>query len=161
MTDNEAWSYGNSNSILEEGVKPAAYHMVSNQLVRPLTLEDVVCYCGNDNDLTATNVLNMLQFNYTESYPVMLMSANDSSQIAYLNKTTHKLEWNSGEASMIYPVAYFDLNFLTSDPTSLGWSLQSREASHKYVISYDTTSALTSTGNMIGSADEYNNEIPY
>lgn len=107
----------------------------------PLTLNDVVDYCGVDNDLDGGKIVSMLgldtDHSYEENYPIQLMSITNNNYLFYASKTSGQITTNSNTASAIYPVAYIDLNFLTTTVDNVGWSLSSRAASHQYTLNYD------------------------
>lgn len=108
----------------------------------PLTLTDVVNYCGIDTDLTGDKIISMLGMNYSENCPVELMSVTNNNDLFYVNKTTGEITTNPNGIAAIYPVAYIDLNFLTTTVDNVGWIMGPRETSHKYTLNYDTYSTI-------------------
>ena len=108
----------------------------------PLTLNDVVDYCGVDNDLDGGKIVSMLGMNYSENCPVELMSITDDNYLFYVNKTTGAITTDSNGAAAIYPVAYIDLNFLTTTVDNVGWIMGPRKVSHQYTLNYDSFSTI-------------------
>ena len=140
--NNDTVSWIITGDALTNDLQLRASRFTTDQIMMPLTLTDVVNYCGADTDLTGDQIISMLGMNYSENCPVELMSITDDNYLFYVNKTTGAITTASNAVSAIYPVAYIDLNFLTITTDDLGWSLSSRTASHKYILNYDTYSTI-------------------
>ncbi len=140
--NNDTTSWSITGPALGTDFQLRASRFTANQNIVPLTLNDVVDYCGVDNDLDGNKIVSMLGMNYSENYPVQLMSITDNNYLFYASKTSGQITTDSNTASAIYPVAYIDLNFLTTTVDNVGWSLGSRETSHKYTLNYDSYSTI-------------------
>lgn len=139
--DNDITIWSITGNALENDVQLHASRFTDNQTMAPLTLTDIVDYCGVGTDLTGQQILDMLGINYSENCPVQLMSATDNNYLFYVDKTTGAITTNQNTASAIYPVAYIDLNFLTTIVDNVGWIMGPRETSHKYILNYDVYSS--------------------
>lgn len=157
--DNDITVWPITGNALENNVQLHASRFTDNQTMAPLTLTDIVDYCGVGTDLTGQQIVDMLGINYSENYPVQLMSATDNNYLFYVNKTTGAITTNSNTASAIYPVAYIDLNFLTTRTDNVGWIMGPRKTNQKYILNYDvystedegTNIALDLSGSSAGS----------
>lgn len=140
--NNDTVSWIITGDALPYDLQLRASRFTTNQIMMPLTLTDVVNYCGIDTDLTGGKIISMLGMNYSENCPVELMSVTNNNDLFYVNKTTGEITTNSNGIAAIYPVAYIDLNFLTTTVDNVGWIMGPRETSHKYTLNYDTYSTI-------------------
>lgn len=135
------WSV--TSDAVPNDLQPRARRFTANQKIVPLTLSDIVEFCGIDEDLTGEKIINMIGMSYEDNYPIQLMSSyQEGQQVFYVNKTTGQITTGTSEQSVVYPVAYVDLNFLTIAYDNLGWSINSRATTHHYTLNYDVYSTV-------------------
>lgn len=118
--NNDTVSWSITGPALGRDFQLRASRFTASQNIVPLTLNDVIDYCGVDNDLDGSKIVSMLGMNYEENYPVQLTSITDENYLFYASKTNGTITINSNTASAIYPVAYIDLNFLTTTVDNVG-----------------------------------------
>lgn len=161
--DFEQVLYGNSTSswmvsgtALFSALQPIDKKIIANQTVRPLTLEDIVEYLGaGDENLTGDNIKTMLN-NLDGSgsdYAVLMSSYNND--VLQIDKTSGAIQDTTGD-SLIYPVAYVDLNYLFNTPFDLGWEYGERLTAHKYTLNYN---AATGSDECSITVDGVENEL--
>lgn len=142
--NNDTTSWSITGPALGTDFQLRANKFTANQTMVPLTLNDVVDYCGVDNDLDGNKIVSMLGLNasygYEENCPIQLTSITDNNYLFYASKTSGMITTDSNTASAIYPVAYIDLNFLTTRTDNVGWIMGPREVSHQYTLNYDLCS---------------------
>ena len=144
-----------SGTALSSSLQPIDTKTIANQAVRPLTLEDIVEYLGaGDENLTADNVKTILNFDDSRSDLVVLMSSFEE-QVFQIDKTSGEIG-NGDDESLIYPVAYVDLNYLYNAPDNLGWEYGERLAAHKYTLNYN---AATGSDGCSIAVDGAENEL--
>lgn len=158
--NNDTVSWSATGPALGRDLQLRASRFTASQNIVPLTLNDVIDYCGVDNDLDGSKIVSMLGMNYAETYPVQLMSVTDNNYLFYASKTYGTITTNSNTASAIYPVAYIDLNFLTTTVDNVGWSLSSRQENHQYTLNYDVYSTIGDDTGIVSSATDWDtNEL--
>lgn len=145
-----------SGTALNSPLQPIDKKIIANQTVRPLTLEDIVEYLGaGDENLTSDNVKTMLNnLDYSQSYPAVLMSSHNNG-VLKIDKASGAIE-DSTDDSVIYPVAYVDLNYLFNTPLDLGWEYGERLTAHKYTLNYN---AATGSDECSITVDDAENEL--
>ena len=146
-----------SGTALDSPLQPIDKKIITNQLVRPLTLEDIVEYLGaGDENLTGDNIkamLNNLDYSDPIDYAVLMSSHNNG--VLKIVKASGVIE-DSTDECVIYPVAYVDLNYLFNTPLDLGWEYGERLTAHKYTLNYN---AATGSDECSITVDDVENEL--
>lgn len=146
-----------SGTALDSPLQPIDKKIITNQLVRPLTLEDIVEYLGaGDENLTGDNIkamLNNLDYSDPIDYAVLMSSHNNG--VFKIVKASGVIE-DSTDECVIYPVAYVDLNYLFNTPLDLGWEYGERLTTHKYTLNYN---AATGSDECSITVDDVENEL--
>ena len=146
-----------SGTALSSPLQPIDKKVIANQLVRPLTLEDIVEYLGaGDENLTGDNIktmLNNLDYSDPIDYAVLMSSHNNG--VLKIDKASGVIE-DSADECVIYPVAYVDLNYLFNTPFDLGWEYGERLTAHKYTLNYN---AATGSDECSITVDDVENEL--
>ena len=146
-----------SGTALSSPLQPIDKKVIANQLVRPLTLEDIVEYLGaGDENLTGDNIktmLNNLDYSNLIDYAVLMSSHNNG--VLKIDKASGAIE-DSTDECVIYPVAYVDLNYLFNTPLDLGWEYGERLTAHKYTLNQN---AATGSDECSITVDDVENEL--
>lgn len=146
-----------SGTALDSPLQPIDKKIITNQLVRSLTLEDIVEYLGaGDENLTGDNIkamLNNLDYSDPIDYAVLMSSHNNG--VLKIVKASGVIE-DSTDECVIYPVAYVDLNYLFNTPLDLGWEYGERLTTHKYTLNYN---AATGSDECSITVDDVENEL--
>ena len=146
-----------SGTALSSPLQPIDKKVIANQLVRPLTLEDIVEYLGaGDENLIGDNIktmLNNLDYSNLIDYAVLMSSHNNG--VLKIDKASGAIE-DSTDECVIYPVAYVDLNYLFNTPLDLGWEYGERLTAHKYTLNYN---AATGSDECSITVDDVENEL--
>ena len=146
-----------SGTALDSPLQPIDKKIITNQLVRPLTLEDIVEYLGaGDENLTGDNIkamLNNLDYSDPIDYAVLMSSHNNG--VLKIVKASGAID-DGTDDSLIYPVAYVDLNYLFNTPFDLGWEYGERLTAHKYTLNYN---AATGSDECSITVDDVENEL--
>lgn len=145
-----------SGTALSSSLQPIDKKIIANQTVRPLTLEDIVEYLGaGDENLTGDNIKTMLNnLDGSGSDYAVLMSSHNNG-VLEINKTSGAID-DGTDDSLIYPVAYVDLNYLFNTPFDLGWEYGERLTAHKYTLNYN---AATGSDECSITVDDVENEL--
>lgn len=145
-----------SGTALSSSLQPIDKKIIANQTVRPLTLEDIVEYLGaGDENLTGDNIKTMLNnLDGSGSDYVVLMSSHNNG-VFQIDKTSGAIQ-DGTDDSLIYPVAYVDLNYLFNTPLDLGWEYGERLTAHKYTLNYN---AATGSDECSITVDNVENEL--
>lgn len=145
-----------SGTALSSSLQPIDKKIIANQTVRPLTLEDIVEYLGaGDENLTGDNIKTMLNnLDGSGSDYVVLMSSHNNG-VFQIDKTSGAIQ-DGADDSLIYPVAYVDLNYLFNTPLDLGWEYGERLTAHKYTLNYN---AATGSDECSITVDNVENEL--
>lgn len=145
-----------SGTALSSSLQPIDKKIIANQTVRPLTLEDIVEYLGaGDENLTGDNIKTMLNnLDGSGSDYVVLMSSYNNG-VLQIDKTSGAIQ-DGTDDSLIYPVAYVDLNYLFNTPLDLGWEYGERLTAHKYTLNYNTA---TGSDECSITVDDVENEL--
>ncbi len=145
-----------SGTALSSSLQPIDKKIIANQTVRPLTLEDIVEYLGaGDENLTGDNIKTMLNNldGSRNDYAVLMSSHNNG--VLQIDKTSGAIQ-DGTDDSLIYPVAYVDLNYLFNTPLDLGWEYGERLTAHKYTLNYN---AATGSDECSITVDDVENEL--
>ena len=145
-----------SGTALSSSLQPIDKKIIANQTVRPLTLEDIVEYLGaGDENLTGDNIKTMLNnLDGSGSDYAVLMSSHNNG-VLQIDKTSGAIQ-DGTDDSLIYPVAYVDLNYLFNTPLDLGWEYGERLTAHKYTLNYNTA---TGSDECSITVDDVENEL--
>ena len=145
-----------SGTALDSPLQPTDKKNIANQTVRPLTLEDIVEYLGaGDENLTGDNIKTMLNnLDGSGSDHAVLMSSHNNG-VLQIDKTSGAIT-DGTDDSLIYPVAYVDLNYLFNTPLDLGWEYGERLTAHKYTLNYN---AATGSDECSITVDDVENEL--
>lgn len=145
-----------SGTALSSSLQPIDKKIIANQTVRPLTLEDIVEYLGaGDENLTGDNIKTMLNnLDGSGSNDAVLMSSHNNG-VFQIDKMSGAIQDGTGD-SLIYPVAYVDLNYLFNTPLDLGWEYGERLTAHKYTLNYN---AATGSDECSITVDDVENEL--
>ena len=145
-----------SGTALSSSLQPIDKKIIANQTVRPLTLEDIVEYLGaGDENLTGDNIKTMLNnLDGSGSDYAVLMSSHNNG-VFQIDKMSGAIQ-DGTDDSLIYPVAYVDLNYLFNTPLDLGWEYGERLTAHKYTLNYN---AATGSDECSITVDDVENEL--
>lgn len=157
LYDDSTTNWMVSGTALNSPLQPTDKKIIVSQLVRPLTLEDIVEYLGaGDENLTGDNIktmLNNLDYSSGTDYAVLMSSHNNG--VLKIDKASGVIE-DSADECVIYPVAYVDLNYLFNNPLDLGWEYGERLTAHKYTLNYN---AATGSDECSITVDDVENEL--